>query len=178
MLLMTKKYKQLTSEQRYAIYLGLQKGASRRAIAGSIGVSASTVSREIRRNNNRHGRYSWRLTHEMSQERKERFPGNRATPEWVRQKVIRIVRKEWSPGQTSGYLEKYEQILVSHETIYKWIRKNKKAGGDLYKHCRHKLKHRQRPVGSVKGIPPTAGASGKDPWKLTEAVSGTSKWTR
>ncbi|HQF85451.1 MAG TPA: IS30 family transposase [Smithellaceae bacterium] len=27
------------------------------------------------------------------------------------------------------------------------------SGGDLYKHCRHKLKHRKRPVGSVKGIP-------------------------
>lgn len=62
------KYKQLTSEQRYAIYLGKQKGTSRRVIARSIGVSPSTVSGEIRRNSNRHGRYSWRL----AQDRKER----------------------------------------------------------------------------------------------------------
>ena len=51
-----------------AIYLGKQKGTSRRVIARSIGVSPSTVSGEIRRNSNRHGRYSWRL----AQDRKER----------------------------------------------------------------------------------------------------------
>jgi len=39
------------------------------------------------------------------------------------------------------------QLFVSHETIYKIIRKDKAEGGTLYKHCRHKLKHRKRPVG-------------------------------
>src|SRR5690554_5012871 len=139
MLLMIQKYKQLTSEQRYGIYLGKQKGASQRVIAESIGVSPSTVSRELRRNSSKHGRYSWRLAHEMAQERKERLPGNRATPEWIKQKVFRLVRDEWSPRQISGYLEKYKQIRVSHETIYKWIREDKITGGDLYTHCRHKL---------------------------------------
>jgi IS30 family transposase len=38
-------YKQLTREQRYAIYLGLQKGEPLRDIARQIGVNASTVSR-------------------------------------------------------------------------------------------------------------------------------------
>ncbi|SCD19306.1 Transposase for insertion sequence element IS4351 [Proteiniphilum saccharofermentans] len=153
MLLMRKKYKQLTSEQRYAIYLGIKNGDSQRTIAESIGVSPSTVSRELGRNKKKHGGYSWRLAHEMAQERKERLPGNRDTPEWIKQKVFRLVRDEWSPKQISGYLEKYKQIRVSHETIYKWIREDKIAGGDLYTHCRHKLKHRKRPVGSVKGIP-------------------------
>ncbi|WP_169337984.1 helix-turn-helix domain-containing protein, partial [Proteiniphilum acetatigenes] len=36
---MRKKYKQLTSEQRYAIYLGIKNGDSQRTIAESIGVS-------------------------------------------------------------------------------------------------------------------------------------------
>src|SRR5690554_540737 len=153
MLLMRKKYKQLTSEQRYAIYLGIKNGDSQRTIAESIGVSPSTVSRELGRNKKKHGGYSWRLAHEMAQERKERLPGNRDTPEWIKQKVFRLVRYEWSPRQISGYLEKYKQTRVSHETIYKWIREDKQAGGDLYRHCRHKLKHRKRPVGSVQGIP-------------------------
>ena len=85
--------------------------------------------------------------------KRQRLPGNRSTPEWIKQKVIRLVRKDWSPGQISGHLRKKENIRVSHETIYKWIREDKKAGGDLYKHCRHRLKHRKRPVGSVRGIP-------------------------
>jgi IS30 family transposase len=41
------------------------------------------------------------------------------------------VRKDWSPGQISGHLRKKENIRVSHETIYKWIREDKKAGGVL-----------------------------------------------
>ncbi|MBF1576911.1 MAG: hypothetical protein HXO17_09060 [Prevotella shahii] len=36
---------------------------------------------------------------------------------------------------------------ISHETIYRMIRKDKAEGGTLYKHYRHKLKHRARPVG-------------------------------
>jgi transposase len=148
-----KKYKQLTSEQRYAIYLGLENGDTQRTIASLIGVSPSAVSRELQRNKDKRGGYSWRLAHEMAMERRERLPGNRSTPEWIKQKVIRLVRKDWSPGQISGHLRKKENIRVSHETIYKWIREDKKAGGDLYKHCRHRLKHRKRPVGSVRGIP-------------------------
>ena len=50
-------YKQLTREQRYAIYLGIQEGKSQTAIARQINVSKSTVSREIMRNSDRHGRY-------------------------------------------------------------------------------------------------------------------------
>jgi IS30 family transposase len=119
-MLLMKKYKQLTSEQRYAIYLGLENGDTQRTIASLIGVSPSAVSRELQRNKDKRGGYSWRLAHEMAMERRERLPGNRATPEWIKQKVIR---------------------------------EDKKAGGDLYKHCRHRLKHRKRPVGSVRGIP-------------------------
>ena len=38
-------------------------------------------------------------------------------------------------------------LSISHETIYAIIRKDKRQGGDLYKNCRHQLKHRARPVG-------------------------------
>ena len=89
-----KKYKQLTSEQRYAIYLGLENGDTQRTIASLIGVSPSAVSRELQRNKDKRGGYSWRLAHEMAMERRERLPGNRATPEWIKQKVIRLVRKD------------------------------------------------------------------------------------
>ena len=93
-MLLMKKYKQLTSEQRYAIYLGIGNGDNQKAIASLIGVSPATVSREVRRNKNKHGGYSWRLAYEMAQERKERLPGNRATPEWIRQKVFRLIHSD------------------------------------------------------------------------------------
>ena len=40
-----KKYNQLSREQRYAIYLGLQAGMTKTAIARQIGRSISTVCR-------------------------------------------------------------------------------------------------------------------------------------
>jgi IS30 family transposase len=49
-MLLMKKYKQLTSEQRYAIYLSLENGDTQRTIASLIGVSPSAVSRELQRN--------------------------------------------------------------------------------------------------------------------------------
>ncbi|MGI6519602.1 MAG: IS30 family transposase [Fermentimonas sp.] len=151
---MKKNYKQLTSEQRYAIFLGLENELSQSEIARSIGVSASTVSRELKRNRNKRGGYSWRLAQEMADERKERLPGNRSTPGWVKRKVIKLLTENhWSPRQISGWLWKHEKIAISHETIYRWIREDKKAGGNLYTYCRHRMKHRKRPVGTATNIP-------------------------
>jgi IS30 family transposase len=67
-MLLMKKYKQLTSEQRYAIYLGLENGDTQRTIASLIGVSPSAVSRELQRNKDKRGatrgdwptRWRWR----------------------------------------------------------------------------------------------------------------------
>src|SRR5690606_14688651 len=118
-MLLMKKYIQLTSEQRHALYLGLENSNTQRAIASLIAVSPAAVSRELQRNKDKRGGYSWRLAHEMAMERRERLPGNRATPEWIKQTVIRLVRKDWSAGQISGHLRKKENIRVSHETIYK-----------------------------------------------------------
>ncbi len=54
-------YKQLTSEQRYTISVLLQKNMTISFIAETIGVSVSTVSREIKRNSNERGVYKARV---------------------------------------------------------------------------------------------------------------------
>ena len=43
-------YKQLTSVQRYTIFILLQNGTKKKDIAKAINVSPSTISREIKRN--------------------------------------------------------------------------------------------------------------------------------
>lgn len=70
-------YKHLTREQRYAIYLGKQKGESLEIIARSIGVHKSTVSREIRRNSTPNGKYVWNKAHDLAESRLRHAPGNR-----------------------------------------------------------------------------------------------------
>lgn len=138
-------YKQLTSEQRYAIYVLLQSKKTKKEIAVAIGVHISTIYRELNRNISKRG-YSWHIAQEMSKERRERLPGNHSIPGFVKENVIKHLSKEqWSPEQISGNL-KGHGINISHETIYQIIRKDKILGGNLYTYCRHKLKHRKRRI--------------------------------
>jgi IS30 family transposase len=44
--------------------------------------------------------------------------------------------------------------IVNHERIYRFIREDKKNGGVLCNHLRHRLKHRKRPVGGKKAVIP------------------------
>ena len=145
-------YKQLTSEQRYTISILLQQRMKKKDIAAAIKVSASTVTREIRRNSGSRGGYNWETAQRNAVYHKHRSPGNRAIKPEIKTKVIeKLTQEQWSPREISGRLAK-EGEGISHETIYRMIRKDKASGGELYKNCRHQLKHRARPVGQ-KRIP-------------------------
>ena len=140
-------YKQLTSEQRYTISVLLQNRTKQKEIAKAINVSPSTVSREIRRNSGVRGRYNWETAQANAVQTKRRKPGNRSIDKDVMEEArLLLVTEQWSPEQISGVLAKDDKY-ISHETIYRMIRKDKAEGGTLYKHCRHKLKRRTRPVG-------------------------------
>lgn len=134
-------YKQLSREQRYAIYLGLQEKKSYTAIARLIGVSVSTVSREVRRNSNRHGRYIFKEACELTVIRRERTTSNRLISRQIVTMALKLlVQKDWSPQQISGYLRK-RNIRISHEKIYSLIRED--ASGELRRHTRHGMKYRR-----------------------------------
>ena len=141
-------YKQLISEQRYTIFILLQQGIKKKDIAAAINVHPSTITREIKRNSGKRGIYNWKRAQSNSIYHKRRNPGNRTINKEIMSRVIDLlVTEQWSPKQISGTLA-LEGISISHETIYKIIRKDKSHGGDLYKNCRHRLKHRKRPVGA------------------------------
>ena len=140
-------YKQLTSEQRYTISVLLQNRTKQKDIAKAINVSASTVSREIRRNSGVRRHYNWETAQANAVQTRRRKPSNRSVDKDVMEEAKRLlITEQWSPEQISGVLAK-DGKYISHETIYRMIRKDKAEGGTLYKHCRHKLKHRTRPVG-------------------------------
>ena len=148
-----KKYQQLSREQRYAIYLGLQAEMTKTAIARQIECSISTVCREIKRNTNRHGHYLYKDAHEDAMMRRERSVSNRKIPQYVVKQAIKLLLEEdWSPKQISGKLA-LEGIHISHERIYQEIRKDQT--GELKKHCRHKMKYRHHTYHKTK----TAGKS-------------------
>ena len=125
----------------------LQNRTKQKDIAKAINVSASTVSREIRRNSGVRRHYNWETAQANAVQTRRRKPGNRSVDKDVMEEAKRLlITEQWSPEQISGVLAK-DGKYISHETIYRMIRKDKAEGGTLYKHCRHKLKHRTRPVG-------------------------------
>ncbi|MDY3935824.1 MAG: IS30 family transposase [Prevotella sp.] len=136
----------LKSQQRYVIATLFQNGYTRTKIAETIGVSPSTISREINRNSGSRGHYNWKTAQKNADYKKKRKLGNRGIAQEIKDEAIRLlVEEQWSPEQISAIL-KAQGMEISHETIYKIVRVDKKNGGELYKHCRYNLKHRTRSV--------------------------------
>ncbi|MFB9121611.1 IS30 family transposase [Bergeyella porcorum] len=141
------RYKHLTLEQRYAIKAYLESGITQKFIAEKLGVSESTISRELARNRLKQGGYSPKQAQELTNIRKERFAVDRRFTKSV-QKFIdeKLTQEQWSPEQIVGYCKRLNINMVSVERIYQYIRNDKKNGGKLYKYLRLQLKHRKRPI--------------------------------
>lgn len=139
-------YKHLNPEQRYAIDVLLQQKKSRKEICETIKISQSTLCRELKRNSGQRG-YHCKQAQAKADERKRRLQNYRNLTIELR-KFIRekITEEQWSPAQIAGYLHKKGKRCVCIETIYAYIRADRAAGGDLWKYCRHRLKHRKRLV--------------------------------
>jgi len=137
-----RNYKQLTREQRYQIYALMKAGLSQTAIARIIGVHKSTISREIRRNRGLRG-YRPKQAHRFAGIRRTKAVRPRISfATWSR--FEHLLRNDWSPEQISGWLAREYDIRVSHESIYQFILKNKRQGGNLYLHLRCKRQRRKR----------------------------------
>jgi IS30 family transposase len=142
------KKSHLTLEQRYQIQAYNESGKTQTEIAGLILKDKSVVSRELRRNVNEKGRYKAGYASGLSEIRKDRLKRPRKlTVEMEREIKKALTEEQWSPEQIKGRFDKEQRPMVSHERIYQLIRKDKQEGGSLYKHTRHHLKHRKRPVG-------------------------------
>ena len=90
-------YKQLTSEQRYTIFVLLQRKCTKKEIAHAIGVSNSTITRELRRNSCSRGVYKWDKAQRQSEKCKRQMPGNRSIKPFVREMAIGLLKqRQWS----------------------------------------------------------------------------------
>ena len=136
-------HKQLTSEQRYTISSMLQSNISKKEIARVINVHPGTVYREIKRNSSEYtGEYRYTRAQKYAEGRKMRYQRPRKLTPEMRARINRYIKMDWSPQQIEGRLKAAGRPIVSHETIYKLIRRDKWRGGELYLHCRFKLMHR------------------------------------
>lgn len=147
------KKSHLTLEQRYQIQAYKDAGKNQTEIALLISRNKSVVSREIKRNNNLKGKYKAEYASRLAQIRKERLSRPRKMCPQMEERIRKAMTEDqWSPEQIKGRADKQGESMVSHERIYQFIREDKQEGGTLYKHTRHRLKHRKRPVGEQKAI--------------------------
>ena len=107
----------LTLAEREEISRGIAVHRSARWMAGLLGRSPSTVSREISRNRAA-------LADDRAWTRTRRPKRCKlATNAWLRQAVASKLRLNWAPEQIAGWLKRVhpedERFYVSHETIYR-----------------------------------------------------------
>jgi len=114
-------------------------------IACTIGVTKSTVSREIRRNTGHKG-YRPKQAHQQTLYRRQHAEKHVRFTEEVKNDVIKYLEDDWSPEQISGRLKVENKAFVSHETIYQFIIDDQKNGGELYKHLRLGRKKRRKRI--------------------------------
>jgi len=132
-------YQQLTYEQRCQISVLNKSKSSQRQIADLVGVSQSTISREINRNTGERG-YRHKQAQTLSDNRrKDLCKVTKMTSKMI-EIVDKKIRIQWSPMQISGWLLNENSELLSHESIYLHIWKDKFTGGDLYTNLRRQGK--------------------------------------
>jgi len=134
------KYTQLTLSKRYHISTLNKQGYSQKYIAQEVGVHPSTISRELRRNNDIVRGYNAELAQikstKVKMQKRKRDSLTKPIEKYIRAKL----KQDWSPEQISGRMKLDTGVSVVHETIYRYIYTNKKNGGKLYKYLRHKNK--------------------------------------
>jgi transposase, IS30 family len=130
----------LSPDERYQIQIGLAKGLSVKAMAAHLQRSPSTIYREIAQGSGGSG-----YDAKYAQQRKLLRAGNSrnaraiAAQTWL--KVAQGISQEHSPEQVADCTN------ASHEAIYQYIYRDKRAGGYLWLHLRCQKRYRKRAGG-------------------------------
>lgn len=141
------RYHQITPAERYTL-VTLRRQVpklSSAAIARLMQRHPSTISRELRRNSSRHdGGYRLQRAQEQANGRRSHSRRNSHFGAEAWALIHQLLRAKLSPEQISERLRRDGLLDVSHETIYKHIWWDKQQRGNLYRHLRHRPKHRKR----------------------------------
>lgn len=125
----------LTQTNRNEVSLLLRLGYSQRAVAEALGVSPSTICRELARNTKAASSYHAQYARVVARARRAAANALR-TKLLAYPKLARIVERKLarndSPEQIAGWLRgRRAKLRVAAQTIYDWV----------YLHARHLLKH-------------------------------------
>ena len=106
----------------------------------------STINRELARNSDHKG-YRGGLAVSRTERRRREAKKSEKLDSVMCSMIRNLLSDYLSPEQISGRLKLELGIENSHETIYRYIRDNKKSGGNLYKYLRSRGKpYRKRGI--------------------------------
>ena len=154
-------YKHLSIEERESLYLGVNQGKSIRSIARELKRSASSLSRELRRNKISHRPYSPSRAQRRYQRCKKNCGRKPILADQEKLQLIRrLLREEWSPEQIQ-YRLKHEKnsLQISYTTIYRALSSGQIDGHSpsyIRKYDRYSFHLRRKGKNAKKTVKPTS----------------------
>ena len=127
-------YRRLTPKDRYQIEAYLHSRLGIRDIARKLGVEPSTISREIKRVPGDYSAEKAKIDAALKGERRRR--GKFKIKGRLRQRVRNLLLRERSPEQINGRLKLKNKSVISAQSIYRFVLRDKKSGGKLFKKLR------------------------------------------
>lgn len=125
-------YRQLTTEERYQIAALRQQGCNAAEIARALRRHGSTIAREVTRNATPYdGAYRPNMAGEMTNGRRSRSRRNARYGPVDFSPIEAQLEQHWSPEQIVGRRRREGVPVMSHETIYLHVWKDKENGGSL-----------------------------------------------
>jgi len=147
---MSKKRQSLTLKERCQITLLLSIGVSIRSIAKCLNRAPSVICRELK-SNSVNEKYDPEIAYHLSYKRRKdsrrdkfKIQGSLETL------ILEGLKQQWSPQQIAGRLRN-QGVQISHESIYRYVWRDKYSGGALYKHLRHAGKKYNKRAGKTSG---------------------------
>ena len=143
-------YRQLTEAERYTLSTLKRARWSLRRIAKFMGRSPSTFSREVRRNatvDDRKPRPLYIPSKAQEQANGRRRRSRRVkhhAPEVYAEVEALLAEEQWSPEQIASQLPERLGVRLSHMTIYRHVRRDKRLGGAMFRHLRQGGKKRRK----------------------------------
>ena len=124
-------YRQLTQDERYMIVQLRRERCGLSEMARLMGRARSTIWRELKRNMipTRHG-LGYCVSKAQEQRngrlRRSRRGSNYSAEDYAL--VRRLLLEQWSPEQIAGTLGRLNELKISHQTIYRYIRRDWRSG--------------------------------------------------
>lgn len=142
-------YVQLTPGERYMLGQLLKQGLSVPKIADQMGRHRTTIWREVRRNvRGNDPLYRWYEAQERSNGRRSRSRRNRRLSDEDLALIERCLADKWSPEQIANRGALLFALEVSHETVYRHVWRDKRRGGQLFRHLRLSQKQKRKRYGA------------------------------